>query len=103
MEARTRSTSVHTAPRGRSKPSSIGGAPTLTGDPHVDWAVWRLSLLVAEIAQAKLHREQAAQDGLAMEQSGSPRSALEEPDDERDDAPPRCAGNYGDHEEVGAG
>ena len=32
--------------------------PALTGDPRTDWALWRLSLIVAEIAESALRREQ---------------------------------------------
>ena len=28
--------------------------PTLTGDPRTDWAFWRLSLVITEIAAATL-------------------------------------------------
>ena len=32
--------------------------PTLTGDPRTDWALWRLSLVITEIAAATLRQKQ---------------------------------------------
>ncbi len=34
--------------------------PTLTGDPRTDWALWRLSLVITEIAAATLRQERLA-------------------------------------------
>ncbi len=33
-------------------------APPLSGDPATDWALWRLFLLVAEVATTQQRREQ---------------------------------------------
>lgn len=54
-----------------------GAQATITGDHHLDWAIRRLCLLVAEIAERKLRLERADAPG-----PGDARGASNEQDGE---------------------
>ncbi len=52
-----------TAPSPITTPGRDTGPPALTGDPRVDWALWRLSLVLREIAARQQGGDEGSETG----------------------------------------